>query len=606
MKGDSNPCAPIFVHGTRSNATPGHGPASGNRSSNAGGEWPVQQPGTLGRLSKERCKTMFETMVQGVVYRNRHGRIVAANPAALKILGLGNFSEIRGRRTIAPAGTTVHEDGSPFPDEQQPSMVALRDGCVVRDVVMGVPGSHSGGYCWLVVSAVPLYREGTPHPVQVYSVFEDITGRKQDEALRAGQAHVLELLATGRPLEEVLTALVETIERQCARVVGSVVLLDEDGRHIRHGAAPHLPPAYRRALDGLEIGPKVASCGTAMHSRRPVTVHDIQSDPLWENFRHLATECELKACWSRPIFSSTGRVLGSFALYPSQCRRPKESEEQLIESAAHLAGVAIERFRSEAALLRAKESAEAANRAKDDFLATVSHELRTPLGAVLLWAKLLDSKALHGVQKQAALATIIHCAEEQSQLVNDLLDATRILQGKMRADVRPTNIARVVESTIDVLRPHAQIKGVTLSTEVADAVVNCDASLVRQVVSNLLSNAIKFTPPDGSVRVTLAGEDGVARLQVTDTGEGIPPEYMPHIFKKFSQADNSLTRKHGGLGLGLSIVRHIVELHGGTVHAKSDGVGRGATFVVQFPLAFETGQRGRTPHLAGTAAAGKN
>jgi signal transduction histidine kinase len=546
---------------------------------------PSHRLATIARLSRQRCTTMFETMVQGVVYRNRTGRITAANPAALKILGHDTANQIRGRVTLGPPGRTIHEDGSPFPDEEHPAPVALREGRVVRDVVMGVPSPRSSGYVWLVVSAVPLFRHNKGRPCQVYTVFEDVTERRRAQMLKAGQARVLELLATGRPLQEVLTALVEVIERQCEDVVGSVLLLDEDLRHIRHGAAPNLPPAYCRALDGIEIGPNVASCGTAMHSKRPVCVHDVQTDPLWADYREIAVKHGLKACWSRPIFSSEGRILGSFALYPSKPRGPSSAESQLIETAAHFAGVAIERVRSEAALRQAKEAAEAANRAKDDFLATISHELRTPLGAVLLWAKLLESNTLKGAQRRAALGTIIHCAQEQSQLVNDLLDTTRILEGKLRADMRTINLAQVIDSSVDALRPHAQIKGVALSTSIADAVIKCDPSLLRQVMSNLLSNAIKFTPTGGRVQVILSRREDTARLEVIDTGEGIPPEFLPHMFKRFSQADRSLTRKHGGLGLGLSIVRHIVDLHGGTVRADSQGVGRGATITVLLPLA---------------------
>ncbi|MDB5291498.1 MAG: Chemotaxis protein methyltransferase CheR [Phycisphaerales bacterium] len=232
-----------------------------------------------------------------------------------------------------------------------------------------------------------------------------------------------------------------------------------------------------------------------------------------------------------------------------------------------------------------KERAEAANRAKDDFLATVTHELRTPLGGVLLWSKLLKAGALSEEQGREAIERIVTCAEDQSQVVNDLLDVTHVLNGTMTVNTRPIDLGEVVRSAVDDARPDARAKNIGLElSAVPQAMVCGDAARLGKVVCNLLTNALKFTPAGGRVDVNLMCQGDKARLVVTDNGEGISPEYLPRLFARFSQADMTLTRKHGGLGLGLSIAKEIVERHGGTISAASEGKGRGASFAVEIPL----------------------
>jgi signal transduction histidine kinase/CheY-like chemotaxis protein len=231
--------------------------------------------------------------------------------------------------------------------------------------------------------------------------------------------------------------------------------------------------------------------------------------------------------------------------------------------------------------------AEEANRSKDEFLATLSHELRTPLNAMLGWSQLLRMGNLPDEEFDQGLETIERNARVQAQLVEDLLDLSRIISGKLRLEVGPVDLPATIEAALDSVRPAAEAKAIRI-IPVIDAhagAIRGDANRLQQVVWNLLSNAIKFTPHDGEVQVTLTGADGQAEVSVSDTGEGIPQEFLPHVFDRLRQADASITRKHGGLGLGLSIVRHLVELHGGTVAAQSRGVGRGATFTVRLPVA---------------------
>jgi PAS domain S-box-containing protein len=235
---------------------------------------------------------------------------------------------------------------------------------------------------------------------------------------------------------------------------------------------------------------------------------------------------------------------------------------------------------------RSAEQLREANRLKDEFLATVSHELRTPLTAILGWAHLLRGGQLDEKSGAGALETIERNARAQAQLIDDLLDVSRIITGKLRLDVRQVEPGSFIEPAIEALRPAAEAKDVRIQKVMDTGVVSVagDPARLQQVVWNLLSNAIKFTPRGGKVQVRLERINSHLEIAVSDTGAGIKAEFLPHVFERFRQADQKTTRQHGGLGLGLAIVRHIVELHGGTVEANSQGEGQGATFVVKLPI----------------------
>jgi len=234
-----------------------------------------------------------------------------------------------------------------------------------------------------------------------------------------------------------------------------------------------------------------------------------------------------------------------------------------------------------------REEAEVANRLKDEFLATMSHELRTPLNAILGWTTLLRSASADAANLERALATIERNARAQARLIEDILDVSRIISGKLRLEMRRIDLNAVARAAIDVVRPAAEGKRVQLHVDLApEGTVHLvgDADRLQQVVWNLLSNAIKFTPNGGAVTLRTEGADGVVRVIVRDDGIGIAPDHLPFIFERFRQVDSSMTRKHGGLGLGLAIVRHLVECHGGHVTAESRGLGTGSTFIVQLPI----------------------
>ena len=236
---------------------------------------------------------------------------------------------------------------------------------------------------------------------------------------------------------------------------------------------------------------------------------------------------------------------------------------------------------------RARVEAQAANRAKDEFLATLSHELRTPLNAILGWSRLLSSGNLDGDTTRRAIETIERNTRLQAQLIEDLLDISRIITGKLRLDLRPTPIGEMVDAAVEAVRPMADAKHVDLQVALTDPEVTvlCDPGRMQQVIWNLLTNAIKFTPDGGMIRLDADVDAENICISVSDTGIGIDPAFLPYVFDRFRQQDGASTRVHGGLGLGLSIVRHLTELHGGTVKAESDGEDRGATFSICVPVA---------------------
>jgi signal transduction histidine kinase/ActR/RegA family two-component response regulator len=264
-------------------------------------------------------------------------------------------------------------------------------------------------------------------------------------------------------------------------------------------------------------------------------------------------------------------------------------------------GASLERQVEE--LRAAREAAEAGNRAKDEFLAVLSHELRTPLNAVYGWARMLRTGQVSAERTQRALDAIERNANAQVQLIDDLLDVSRVIAGKMRLDVRSVQLKAVVEGALDAVRPAAEAKGIRIQSMLDPRAgpITGDPARLQQVVWNLLINAVKFTAKGGRVQVHVQRVNSHIEIVVTDTGRGVDPELLPFIFDRFRQADSSTTRTHGGLGLGLALVKHLVELHGGTVVAQSDGGGKGATFIVKLPVAIAAVVEGSVPRVHPTA-----
>lgn len=390
----------------------------------------------------------------------------------------------------------------------------------------------------------------------------------------------------------------------------AIGILEEDGRTVRHFL-----------ISGFDVEPEVSTrlqyishdkLGSMLDQRRPLRFsRDGTAIPPSINF--LPVERQVNSLMVAPVISATHDFGWLYLADKLNEIEFSEADERLAVTLTAQVAVAYENARlytearlhaaelkqevterkqaeeERAQLLvreqAARSEAEAANRTKDEFLATLSHELRTPLTSILGWTHLLRSGNLPPDSTESALETIERNAKAQSQLIDDLLDVSRIITGNIRIEVGPVEVSSIIEAAINSVRPAALAKNieVQLNLDPATGPVLGDASRLQQIVWNLFSNAVKFTPAGGRVGVSLGRTDSLVEIIVEDTGRGIPAEFLPHVFDRFRQADGTTTRTQGGLGLGLAIARHLVELHGGSIHAESPGDGGGTTFTVNLP-----------------------
>ena len=451
-----------------------------------------------------------------------------------------------------------------------------------------------GAYRWCVDTASPRFGAHGEFLGFIGSVI-DITERKQIEDALTAEKRVLELIATGSPMQVVLDTLALRLESQSTDgVLCSILLVSDDGTHLVAGAGPSLPEAFRRSADGLPIASGVGACGTAAFERRTVVCTDLATDPAWAACRALAAEHGLASCTSNPILGSDGRVLGTLALYYRHRHAPGVRDTELARLGTHLAGIVIEKHQLDQRLRHSLEAeqearavAERASRMKDEFLATLSHELRSPLNAILGWVAILRLRQPGGEEFTQGIDVIERNARAQAQIIADLLDMSSIISGRVNLEPGDVALADLVHSAVETAAPAAHAKRIAIETRIDPAAamtIHADPNRLQQVMWNLLSNAVKFTRPGGTIEVGLGRRLSCVEITVRDSGEGIAADFLPYVFDRFRQADASISRRHGGLGLGLSIVRKLVELHGGSVLVASDGPGRGATFTVQLPV----------------------
>ncbi|MEP6818759.1 MAG: PAS domain S-box protein [bacterium] len=439
-------------------------------------------------------------------------------------------------------------------------------------------------------------------PVGVQGVARDITTRRQaEEALRqvdqralAEYERLLEKVAnlaqtfgTARDLAVIFGGLKEfaLLSVPCDGLF--VSLYDPtrdvriacygwgDGEEIDTSALPPMPVNF--------TGPN----SRAVRTNQLIITNDYQTETLGHPALLVGPDNGLRpqSSLSAPM-SVMGRIIGTIEVQTYEKAAYHPEHATAMHMAANLTAVAIENVRLLERESTARASAEESNRLKDEFLATVSHELRTPLTAILGWSRMLQGGSLESDVAARAIETINRNAKSQAQIVDDILDVSRIITGHLYLELLPTEIAPVLEAAINVIRPTAEAKGIHIEVdfEPEPLAVPGDANRLQQVFWNLLSNAAKFTPANGKVTVRLRQVDSETEITVTDTGQGISPEFLPFVFDRFRQADSTSTRQHGGLGLGLAIARHLVEIHGGSISAGSDGNGKGAIFRVRLPL----------------------
>jgi signal transduction histidine kinase/DNA-binding response OmpR family regulator len=404
---------------------------------------------------------------------------------------------------------------------------------------------------------------------------------------------------TGEPVRhlaandpELCAGLADDIE-QISRSISSVASAKLQARRIsrvENGSSAAQPLLNRPALNSLLAAPipllKPATGWLYLSGK-------IDSDSFSEADERLAMTLtgQLAAAYENArLYADTRRYAAELLAEVTERKHAQEEKERLLvsEKAARLEAEQAQLVSAQL-LIREKDAraqAEAANRLKDDFLATVSHELRTPLNSILGWVQLMLTGRFDEAQSMRALRTIERNTKALAQIIEDLLDVSRIISGQLRLDVKPLELGPVIATAFDAVRPGVDAKNIRLKASLDDSVgaILGDPNRIQQVVWNLLSNATKFTPSGGEVEVKLDRVQANARITVADSGEGISKEFLPHVFERFTQADSSFARVHGGLGLGLAIVRHLVEMHGGAVGADSPGPGKGAVFTVSFPL----------------------
>jgi PAS domain S-box-containing protein len=440
----------------------------------------------------------------------------------------------------------------------------------------------TGGWARVASRGIPLFRADGRIREWVGTTIDVTTREREEEALRilsGGAAELSGTLDYKATLRAVGEMAIPTFADVCI-----VDLVDDLGALRRVLVSGHIE---EEALEELRRMPARTDAESpvmeALRTRRSVLRERIPAAVKLEmagDFERLRIFDRLSptSLVCTPL-AARGRTLGVISFLTVRSgRRFERLDLGLVEELARRAALAMDN----AELYR---RAEEASRAKDEFLATVSHELRTPLASILGWTRLLSRGGLSPEKQARALETLERNARAQTRLVEDLLDVSRIVSGKTRLNIETADLTRIVEAAVESMRPSAESRGVRLDVSGQPCAMAGDPERLHQILWNLLSNAVKFTPRGGQVSVSVEVRDRTASLAVSDTGQGIRPDFLPHVFERFRQADATATRAHGGLGLGLAIVRHLVELHGGTVAASSPGEGKGATFTVQLPLA---------------------
>jgi signal transduction histidine kinase/integral membrane sensor domain MASE1/ActR/RegA family two-component response regulator len=421
-----------------------------------------------------------------------------------------------------------------------------------------------------------------------------VTERKVMGRHLGGSLSVTSILAESPAMDDAITRIIQRICKTFEWEVGSMWKLDEKADVLRNFTFwPSSDDASRfeSMTKSFTFDRGIDLPGRVWKRLRPVWIPDAAADPDFPRAEAASAE-NLHAAFAFPILSGD-KFLGVMEFFSHEIREPDAALLATFGGIGSQIGQFLVRKRIEEdreALLASEQAArtdaEEANRLKDDFLATLSHELRTPLTAILGWLSMLRSGRLDAKTSQQALETVERNARAQAQLIEDLVDVSRIAGGNLKLNIEPVDMANVIAAAIEIVRPAANARGVFIEVSTAAGVgpVAGDAARLQQVLWNLLANSVKFTPRDGRVYVSLRRSESNAEIEVRDTGIGIDAEFLPRVFERFRQAELALTRSHRGLGLGLAIVRQLTELHGGTIRAESDGEGKGATFTLRIPL----------------------
>jgi PAS domain S-box-containing protein len=489
-----------------------------------------------------------------------------------------------------------------------------------------------GKYRWFLTRVNPV-RDRHGRVARWFGTNTDVDQVKRAEQALRDESHVLELLnstgsalASTRDLRSLLQSATDAATGIAGARHGAFLYHSRDVAEgklfslytVSGASTPEFEPFGEAGANAL-FGPGLTADGAA--SQDVLRADDLSQDPRFHGYSPFALRAgapaghpPVRSYLAVPVVAHSGEVLGTMFFGHPEPAVFTERTERIVRGIAAQAAVAIDNARLYEAARQAAEErkillenerlaraeAERTSQMKDEFLATLSHELRTPLSAILGWAQVLRRGGRDQNDLAKGLQTIERNARAQAQLIEDLLDMSRITSGKVLLDMQIVSPAGFVDAAVETVRPAADAKNIRIEKHYADApgMIAGDAARLQQVVWNLLSNAIKFTPRDGLVEILLTRNDANVAITVRDNGAGIKSEFITHVFERFRQADASMTRRHGGLGLGLAIVKQLIEQHGGTVRAESPGEGRGASFTIELPLAKQQPAPGRSARAA--------
>ncbi len=539
-------------------------------------------------------------------------RVTFANKAADEVAG-GKFPKAQSVEDYHRIYYSTDAAGNPIPDEQAPG-IRVAHGERIEGFELDWHIQNDTRSLLVFADTLPAMHG---HPATCVLTFQDITNLKRvEKALSLGYTRLQLLFNTANDLlsSQNPVALVDSVFKKLREQIGLDVyfnyLVKENSQIMQLASYSGITEEFAIKMEWLEFGKQV--CGSVAVARRPVAIENVQqsTDQKIEIIRSVG----ITAYYCYPLIAQ-GRLLGTLSFGSRSRLKFTANEVGMMQAVCDQIAIAMERASLIASLQQQTEQLREANRMKDEFLAILSHELRSPLNAILGWAQLLRSRKLDEKKMAQAIETIERNAKVQKQLIEDLLDISRMIRGKLRLIIRTCDLVPIVEAAIETVRlaaeakkidvqfspvPHRQPKGDPVDPQpYPKFLISGDAERLQQVIWNLLSNAIKFTPSGGRIEIKLARVDeqkgqgnapptlyspSFAQITVSDTGIGINSEFLPYVFDRFRQADSSSTRSHGGLGLGLAIVRHLVELHGGNVYVDSPGEGNGTTFTVILSL----------------------
>jgi PAS domain S-box-containing protein len=543
------------------------------------------------RESEERYRDLVENANDIVFMLDLEGNVTSINKAVESLTGYSQHELI---------GMNMSEFLTPVSTDSARRMTERKLAGEERTNYEVDVRAKDGRVFTLEISSRLALNQGKPIGVQ--GVARDITNRRQaEEALRKADQRALseyerllekvaglaQTLGTARDLLAIFRGLREFTQLSVP-CDGLFVSLYDPNRDVRTACYGW---GDGEEIDTTELPPMPVNFtgpnSRAVRTNQVVITNDYQTETLGHPAVLVGPDNGLRpqSSLSAPM-AVMGRIIGTIEVQTYETAAYRAEHATAMRMAANLTAVAIENVRLLERESTARASAEESNRLKDEFLATVSHELRTPLTAILGWSRMLQGGSLESEMATRAIETIKRNAKSQAQIIDDILDVSRIITGNLYLELNPVEIAPVLEAAVNVVRPTADAKGIQIDVDLEPepAAVPGDVNRLQQVFWNLLSNAVKFTPAGGRVTVALHHVDSQVQITVADTGQGITPEFLPFVFDRFRQADSTSTRQHGGLGLGLAIARHLVEIHGGSISASSVGTGSGAMFTVRLPL----------------------